>query len=579
MATESTGLVERFSLLGGILPYKGSWLSADLLAGATLAAVAIPEGLGYAKIAGMPPETGLYTCLLPVLFFALFCSTKRLVIGADSATAAISAAAIGGLALNEPELFFSLTCILAIMSGVLLLLAGRLKLGFLSDFLSRSVLAGFLTGVGIQIAIGQLDGVLGVDGQGDTTWQKFWTTVGNFPDTNAADFLISGAVIATIFILGKVAPRLPGPLIAVGGSMIAAWALDLQSKYDVEMVGALPSGLPTLSVPSAPLVDILALVPTAFVILLVQIGQSVSTASAFAIQHDDRHDANKDLYGLAAANFGAGFFSSFVVNGSPTKTGISDKAGTKSQVSMVVLALVTIPVLLFLTGIFDYLPEATLAAVVLVIAIHLMKFSTLRMLYNLPGNRGEFWVAVTTAAFVALVGVGGGILWAIVASIVHNLTHTARPSNSVLTVAEDKTRIENMVAPGLQTRPGLIVYRFAANLFYANSPRLVEDVRLLMETAPDPVRIFVLDASEIHSIDWTSAESLKKVIEIVQHHDAQFMIARLPSETRPLLDYHGITDMIGEDAYLDTVRKALKHFKKSGIAMETADVVQAPGQP
>ncbi len=567
MASVSNGLIGRLGLFGGLRPYRGSSVTADVTAGLSLAAVAIPAGLGIAKIAGLPPETGLYTCLLPVLLFALIASSRRLVVGADSATAAISAAAVGALAVDSPETFFALSSILAVMTGIMLLVAGRLGLGFLSDFLSRSVLAGFLTGVGIQIAIGQVHGILGVDGSGDTTWGKLVTTASNVLETNVADLIIGVTVIAVILILGKVAPKVPGPLLAVGGSMFASWALDFQGRFDVDMVGALPSGLPSFGLPTAPLGDVLALVPTALVILLVQVGQSVSTASAFAAQHDDRHDANKDLYGLAAANFGAGFFSSFVVNGSPSKTAVSDRAGTRSQLAMVVLALITIPVLLLLTGTFDYMPASTLAAVVFVIGLQLMKLDTLKYLYNLPGHRGEWRVAVSTAAFVAIVGVGGGILWAIVASIIHNLTHTARPSNSVLTVDKAKKRHDNLIEPGLQTRPGLIVYRFAANLFYANAPRLVEDVRTLVNSAPDPLRIFVLDASEIHTVDWTSAEALRKVIANVQRHDARFMIARLPDETRSVMDYYGVTEMIGEDGYLDTVRKALKFFKKQGFSV------------
>lgn len=560
-ATTPASSARRLGLLGGILPYRRKWLPNDLIAGLTLAAVAIPEGLGYAKIAGMPPETGLYTCLLPVLLFAIFASSRRLVIGADSATAAISAAAVGALAFGAPERFIPLSCMLAVMTGLLLLLAGKLSLGFLSDFLSRSVLAGFLTGVGIQIAISQLHSMLGVDGKGETTWGKLVRTIENIPQTNFADLAIAVAVVATIMGLGKLAPRIPWPLIAVGGSILVAWAFDLEERFGVQMVGALPQGLPTPALPLAPAEDVLALVPTAIVLLLVQIGQSVSTSSAFAVQHDDRYDANKDLYGLAAANIGSGLFNSFVVNGSPTKTGISDRAGTKSQIAMVVLALVTIPVLLFLTGIFAYLPESTLAAVVFVIAVHLMKIDTLRYLFRLPGHRGEWRVAVSTAAFVAIFGVAGGILWAIVASIVHTLTHIARPNNSVLTL-RGKIRYDNAVAAGLETRPGLIVYRFAANLFYANAPRLVEDVRLLVDSAPDPLQVFVLDASELHTVDWTSAEALRKVVAMVQRKDAVFAIARLPQETRPVLDYYGITEMIGEDAYFDTVRHALKKYNK-----------------
>ncbi|MGB8021788.1 MAG: SulP family inorganic anion transporter [Candidatus Nanopelagicales bacterium] len=559
MADRAAGLLPRLGLGGGLLPYRREWLSPDLVAGATLAAVAIPEGLGYARIAGMPPETGLYTCLLPVLVFVVFASTRRLVIGADSATAAISAGAVGLLAVGDPDQFFALSCLLAIMSGFLLIAAGRLRLGFLSDFMSRSVLAGFLTGVGIQIAVGQLDGMLGVSGSGDTTWQELVQTIVHIPDANIWDVVLSTVVITLILGLGRVSARIPGPLIAVVGSIALAGLLEWEERRGVEMVGALPGGLPSIDMPSASLADLLALVPTALIILLVQVAQSVSTASAFAIDHDDEHDPNRDLVGLGAANLAAGLGSSFVVNGSPTKTAISDRSGTRSQLAMGVLALITIPVLLFLTQVFEYLPEATLAAVVFVIAVHLTKFDTLRMLHGLP-QRGEFWVAVTTAVFVALVGVGGGILYAIVASIVVHLAHTSHPHNTVLTVDERVGRVEHPVAEGAQTRPGLIVYRFAANLYYANSSRLVADVRVLMRGAPDPVRMFVLDGSEIQRVDWTSAEALRKVIQIVAASGARFEIARIPQEARDLLDFYGITDLIGEDGYVDTVRHALKRF-------------------
>ena len=561
MATSPSHAERAPSVAPGIRPYQRKWLPQDLVAGATLAAVAIPEGLGYAKIAGMPAETGLYTCLLPVLAFALFASTRRLVIGADSATAAISASAVALLAAGDPARFFSLSCLLAIMSGILLLVAGRLRLGFLSDFMSRSVLAGFLTGVGIQIAVGQLDGMLGVHATGETTWQKFVSTLSQLPAASTPDVVVSIGVIALILGLGKVAPRVPGPLLAVVGSIALAAALDWEDRRDVLMVGALPGGLPAFEIPSASLADLLALVPTALIILLVQVAQSVSTASAFAIQHDDRHEPNRDLTGLGVANIVNGFFSSFVVNGSPTKTAISDRSGTRTQMAMVVLALITIPVLLFLTGVFDNLPEATLAAVVFVIAVHLMKIDTLRMLYRLP-SRGEFWVAATTAAFVALVGVGGGIVYAIVASIVVHLANTSRPNNGVLHLEPGGTRHQLAVLPGAQTLPGLIIYRFAANLFYANAGRLVEDVRTLVTTAPDPVRLFVLDGSEIHSLDWTSAEALRKCIEVVHGAGAQFQVARLPQEARALLDYHRITEALGGEAgYIDTVSSALQEFR------------------
>lgn len=555
--------ITRLGLFAGFLPYQRRWLAGDLLAGATLAAVAIPEGLGYAKIAGMPPETGLYTCLLPVLVFAVFASTRRLVVGADSATAAISAAAVGALAAGDPSVFFALSGILAIMSGLLLICAGWLKLGFLSDFMSRSVLAGFLTGVGIQIAIGQLPAILGVPATGDSTAQKLLSTLGNVGATNVADLAVGLAVIATILGVRRFAPRLPGPLLAMAGAMLASAVLDLQARFDVGMVGALPAGLPALAVPTAPWADIAAVAPTAVVLLLVQVAQSVSTASAFAIAHDDQHNPNQDLVGLGAANIAAGLGSSFVVNGSPTKTAVSDKSGTHSQVAMLVLAGLTVVVLLLLTGVFEYLPESALAAVVLVIAIHLTRVPTLRLLYRLP-TRSEYWIAVSTAAIVAFVGVGAGIAWAIVASIVVHLANTAHPLNTVLTLDPAGERQEEPAVAGVQTMPGLIVYRFAANLYFANAARLVEQIPPLLAQAPSPVRVFVLDGSEIQVVDWTSEESLRKVIGITHDQGARFVIARLPDQARRALDHFGISDLIGPDGYADTVRHAIRHFEATG---------------
>ena len=368
------------------------------------------------------------------------------------------------------------------------------------------------------------------------------------------------AVIVTILGLGRVSPRIPGPLVAVVGSIVLAGTLDWEERRGIEMVGALPAGLPTIQVPTASLADTLALVPTALIILLVCVAQSVSTASAFAIAHDDRHDPNRDLTGLGVANIVNGLGSSFVVNGSPTKTAISDKSGTQSQMAMVVLALITIPVLLFLTGVFDNLPEATLAAVVFVIAIHLMKISTLRMLWHLP-SRGEFWVAVSTAAFVALVGVGGGILWAIVASIVLHLAHTSRPANVVLTVDDEGRALELPVGARRAERP--------------RPHRLpVRGEPVLRELRPDssrtsgpwsqggrdPLRLFVLDASDIHErgLDLGGGGAQGRSRSCTGPA-AEFVFARTNDPARRELDYHGIDELVGGDeGFHETVLIALK---------------------
>jgi len=318
----------RLPILQGVLPLQAAQIPTEIIAGMTLAALAIPEVMGYTKISGTPVITGLYTILIPMALFAIFGSSKHLVVGADSATAAILAADMVGIAATGSDQYVALAAILALMAAGFLILARLIGLGFMADFLSRTVLIGFLTGVGIQVALGQASGILGLKGGGHgSTLGKIWSVFQQIEQVNFAALIIALSVLVIIVGLKKISKKIPGALIAVIGAIVISRALDL--KAHMHVLGAVPSGLPHIGLPdvkwSWELIG--KLVPTAFAMFVVILAQSAATSRAYAARYNERFSENSDLVGLALANIGAGLSGTFVVNGSPTKTQMVDSAG------------------------------------------------------------------------------------------------------------------------------------------------------------------------------------------------------------------------------------------------------------
>ena len=440
-ALRPSGLGRYITLLQGIRPFDRSMLSRDLVAGITLAALAIPEVMGYTKIAGTPVITGLYTILLCAVAFALLGSSRHLVVGGDSATAAIMYAGIAGLGISglQPGTseWLAFASLAALITGGLLLLARIARLGFLADFISRTVLVGFLTGVGIQVALGQLAGMLGVPSPGagfdqvSGTVITFWDTLKEIPDTSFATLVVSLAVIATLIVFEKWIPLIPGGLVAVVGAIAISWGFDLRS-HGVSTLGAVPSGLPSIGLPSGVgWNDVVPLLATCVSMFLVIIAQSAATSRAYAVKYTEHFEENTDLVGLSAANLAAGVTGTFVVNGSPTKSKMAEEAKATSQVAMLAMAVMVAIVLLFLTKPLQYLPNAVLAAVVFVIGIKLVDVDHMTEIYRL--RRVEFWIAAVTAAVVVGVGVEQGIILAIVLSLLDHVRRHYDPRDGVVT--------------------------------------------------------------------------------------------------------------------------------------------------
>jgi high affinity sulfate transporter 1 len=527
-----------------------------VLAGLTLAAIGIPEVLGYAKIAGMPLVTGLYTLLLPMAVYAVLGSSRHLVVAADSATAAILAGALTGLAAAGSQQYVRLAGLAALLTGVLLLAARLARLGFLANFLSRTVLVGFLTGVGIQVAVGQLPDMLGVTAAGSRTLPKLANIVRALPHVRWADVAVSVGVIVVVVAARRVNRRIPGLLIAVIIAIIVSWAASLRGR-GVPVVGTVPRGLPSLGLPALGWHNAGALLGVALSMFVVILAQSAATSRAYAVKYEEPFSEDTDLVGLGAANAAAAFSGTFVVNGSPTKSQIVDSAGSRSQLSQLAASGVVLIVLVLLTGPLAYLPDAALAAVVFLIAVELIDVKGLRHILAL--RRHEFAVALLTTVAVVVLGVEYGIVLAIIASIVDHLRHSYSPLNSVLVKSPAGHWRPVPCGAGARTEEGLVVYRFGTSLYFANASRLVEDIAALVGHG-SPLRWMVLDCAAIEDVDFTASTALAKVVEHIQEHHVRLVLSSVLGPVRRQLDVYGISKTLGADAYFDTPGEALEAF-------------------
>ena len=558
-STPDRSALSRLPILQGVLPITAARVPAEILAGVTLAAIAIPEVMGYTKISGTPVITGLYTMLIPAVLFALFGSSRHLCVGADSATAAILAASLVGVAAVGSDQYLALAGVLALMSAGFLILARIMRLGFLADFLSRTVLIGFLTGVGVQVALGQLHGMLGLEGGGHGTLGKLWHTLQQLGQVRGQELTIALVVLVLIVGLEKVSKKIPGALIAVVGAIVASWAFGLDKL--VHVVGAVPGGLPYLGLPKMnwDWQVIVTLIPTAFAMFMVILAQSAATSSAYATRYGESFSANTDLVGLALANIGAGLSGTFVVSGSPTKTQIIDSAGGRSQLSLLVMAGIVLLVLLFLTAPLAYMPEAALSAVVFLIGVGLIDVAGMRKIFE--QRRSEFWVALATALTVVVVGVQEGILLAIVMSLAEHTRYGYRPKNAVLVPGEVGGRQSRPVATAAQAAPGLVIYRFTHSLYYANCQQFAHEISFLTNAAEPPVRWLCLDASAVDDVDYSAAETLRSVYAKLQAKGIRLVIAEEMEDLKCNAHYR-LRELFGEDAFYDHLEDVMMQYRQ-----------------
>jgi len=560
----------RLPVFQGILPINGSQVPIDIIAGITLAALAIPEVMGYTKIAGTPVITGLYTILIPMALFAFFGSSRYLVVGADSATAAILAGTLTGMAAPGSTEWLALAGVLAFLSAVFLIIARIIRLGFLADFLSRTVLVGFLSGVGVQVAVSEISGMFGLQ-EGDLFLKKglffhgpIHRIINDLQQIGQINlYALALSIIVLVLIVGskKISKKIPGALIAVIGAIVASSAFNLEA-HGVQVLGEIPSGLPKIGLPDVHWDKdlVLKLLPTAFSMFVVILAQSAATSRAYAARYNEHFSEDVDLIGLSLANVGAALSGTFVVNGSPTKTQMVDSAGGRSQLAQITTSLVVLLVLLFLTGPLAHMPNAVLSAVVFLIGVELIDVKGMRKI--LIQRPSEFWVALITALVVIFVGVEQGILLAMVLSLIEHVRRSYRSKNVIVVTDKEGSWHLLPVTTPEQMRPGLLVYRFAHTMYYANAQQLAEQVVDLANGAQPPLVWFCIEASAVADVDFTAASTLRDIHGILKSQGIRLVFCNVIDLVKAELDRYELTYLFGENAFYGTISTVISAYEK-----------------
>ena len=554
------------NLFRGLRPLQRAGALRDALAGVAMAAMDIPQVLGYSKIAGMPVVTGLYSLLLPLVAFAAFGSSRYLVVAADSATAAIFADGVAGTATPAGAQYVALAAIVAVLTAIILLLARLLRLGFIADFLSRTVLVGFLTGVGFQVGISVLSEMLGVAVDSRRPVVELWEVLRGLPRAHLPTVALSVSVLAFVFLLRRFASNVPGALVAVVAAIAASAAWDF-AGHGIATIGPVAAGLPHLGLMALVSlremnrkeVELLLTVSASCAVMILT--QSAATARIYAAKHYEKVDENLDLYGLSAANAAAALSGGFVVNGSPTQTAMMEDAGGHSQMAQVTTAFVVGVVLLFLTGPLQHLPTCVLGAMVFLVALRLIDFKELRKI--LAESPQEYALAVMTAVVVVLVGVEEGIVLAMVVSLARVVRHDYHPHSGVLQANPDGSWKLVPAAPNVVTEPGLVLYRFGAELFYANAGRFIEEVTQVVQPMSSAVKWVVVDAEAMTHLDYTAARVLQSLKKNLTEAGVELAFARVPWDLKSDFDRHHMTEAIGPGRLFNRLHEAIAAFEAS----------------
>jgi high affinity sulfate transporter 1 len=524
--------------------YDRSWIGGDVIAGLTVWAILVPEALAYATIAGVSPVVGLYAAPGALLLYAACGSSRHLVVGPMASTAALSAAAVGDLAGHDADLFVQLTITMALTVGIAALVAGLLRLGFLASFISEPVMKGFIIGLALTIMVGQLPKLFGVEkGEGDF-FEQLGHLLGELGSTSGLTLVVGIAALVVVLGLKVVAPVVPASLLAVLGGIVAVhlFALD---EHGVAIVGDIDSGLPSFGLPDVGLSDYLDIVPAAVGAMLIGFAEGLGAAKTYAAQNNYEIDANRELLGVGAANIGAGLSSGMVVGGSLSKTAVNAGAGAKSELSSFVVAVLVVVTLLFLTGLFEELPEAVLAAVVVAAVIDLVDIPALVRLYRTYTHglgriygfaaRPDFIAAMAALVGVLVFDTLPGLFIGIGVSVLLLLYRASRPNIAVLGQAGPDSPFEDVERnPDADTVSGVVILRVESGLFFANADAVRESI---LGKAADPnVRAIVLDAETIPSIDVTAAHMLMGLGHELQHDEKRLVLARQIGQVRAILD-------------------------------------------
>lgn len=528
-------------LVRALAGYRASWFKRDVVAGVLVVALAIPLSMGMAEVAGMPPIVGLYSCVLPLVAYALLGSSRQLVIALDASTAAMLGAAVAPLAGSDPARYAALAAVVTILVGLVLIVAGVVRLGLIGDFLSEPILLGYQAGLAVVVTASQLPKLLGIAVDDESTLGRLGESVLRMADANLATVLVGAGALAAVLALRSWKPAVPGALIAAVAATVLVEVLDLGAR-GVAVLGDLPSGLPPIGVPAFGLDDLAPLLGPASAIALVAAADTIVSSRAFAARNGYRVDANQDLVGLGAANLSSGLSGGITTSASAARTAVAESAGSHSQVASLVAAAAMALVLLFLTRPLRNVPTAALAAVVIAAVLRLIEPGKLRRLRTVRWS--EFVVAILTTLGVVLLGLLEGVVVAVILSILDFVRRATRPHDAVVGRIEGRHGSFDVARyPQATMDPAVLVYRFDAPLFSANAGKFRSRVRTLLDGHPGACW-FVVDASVVSDVDATAARMLDELADDLERRGVKLVFVEVLGGVQDLLERYGLGDRI-----------------------------------
>ncbi|HKQ01264.1 MAG TPA: sulfate permease [Actinomycetes bacterium] len=545
-------------IAGWIRSYDRGWLRGDLIAGVAVAALIVPKNLGYAGIAGIPLQNGLYAAAAGAILYAIFGTSRQISTGPSSGLAAVAAGAVAVAGITGVQDIASFVAGVTVLSGALYLVLAVFKMGWIAQFLSRAVVTGFLFGAALDVVIGELPKLTGTEVTGSNPLQELWSWLGTLGDAQPATVLVGGAALVVVFGLRVVAPRVPGALVLVVGGLAASWLLDLDT-HGVALVGEVPRGLPTLQVPDAQLLTDHASTAALAAVALVLIGfsQTAGDARAFAARHRYRIDINQESVAQGMANVGAGVFQGMPVSTSLSASSLNDHTGARTGLASLTSGVLVLLTLLVLAPLFSDLPTAVLGALIIeAVVMGMMDLPELRRLARV--QRFDFWIAVAAIAATLLVGVLAGVLVGIGLSLLWLISVATRPPMPLLGRDPGTQAFRELDEhPEDERFPGVVVLRLDGGLFFATSDALEDRIREVALSAPGVTGI-VLDCEGIDFIDSQGSAKLREILDLTERAGVTLRLARVKPAVRELLRRDHVLDRIGDHRIHGTIPHAVE---------------------
>lgn len=542
--------------------YRRNWLRGDVLAGVTVAAYLIPQVMAYATLAGLPPVAGLWAALIPMIVYAILGSSRQLSVGPESTTALMTATALAPLAIGDPARYAAMAAALAVLVGVICLVAGLCRLGFLAELLSRPVLIGYMTGVAVVMIGSQLGKVTGVDVDGDEFITQIRSFAAGIENVNWPTLALSGAVLVLLLVLFRVSPRFPGALVAVLAASAAVWILDLESN-GIRVIGDIPAGFVTPGLPAVSVGELVTLWLPALGIAVVAFSDNVLTARTFGSRKGETVDANAELRALGVCNMATGVTQGFPVSSSGSRTALGDAVGSRTQLYSLVMLVTVVAVMVVGGDLLAGFPAAALGALVVYAALRLIDIGEFRRLARF--RRSELILAIATTVAVLGIGMLYGVLVAIGLSVLDMLRRIARPHDGVLGYVPGLPGMHDIDDyPDAVAVTGLVVYRYDAPLFFANAEDFRQRAMAAVAQADHPVEWFVYNAEANVDPDLTAVDALEQLRADLTARGIVFAMARVKQDLLDDLVASGFYEKVGANRIFPTLPTAVQAFRDRG---------------